>query len=126
MSRAKQYIATGDELPLPEPGPAAYLLEFIGEVGLSREGMGGPVPIGFQELQAWRDLARIGVTPWEIQTMRLFSVKYCDGYYNGKSVGSFAPWDGREVGEEPEVGAKLKEAMETIKRPKRGRRPRAR
>lgn len=32
-------------------------------------GMGGPLPIGWRDLQGWQDVRRVRLTPWEVDTL---------------------------------------------------------
>jgi hypothetical protein len=102
---------------MPDPGPAAYLLEMSNSLGLAREGFHGASPVSYLEMQAWMQMSGLELTVWEAQTLREMSQAYCDALHGGRDKASFPPWDEQEVvNPVDDVKKKVKGALSVLKK----------
>jgi hypothetical protein len=116
-SRIKQILSGGEEPPMPDPGPAAYILNDFATLGFCRESFSGAAPVTYQEILAWSQLTGITLTAWESITLRLVSMAYCDSLHAGRNVSSFAPYEPEKVVNPVEdVKTRMRSAVKTIKK----------
>lgn len=56
---------------MPPPSATAYLWSWFHELSSQRQsGMNGPLPLTYQEIEAWSKLSRIRLAPWEVSVLR--------------------------------------------------------
>ena len=73
---------------LPEPGPLAYLWDWLRQMGVT---VGGH-SLTFSEIKSWSDLTGITPTPDEATALAELSRKWLSEYNRGRDPESFAPW----------------------------------
>ena len=76
VTRREKLLADGADLPALDPGPAAYLLEFLYELGPMHFSSMGEVPIGYEQIDAWERVTGVDLSPWEASTLRKLSIAY--------------------------------------------------
>lgn len=75
-SRREKLLAEGREHPLPDPGPAGYLLRVLFDAGPLQSGGMGAVPLDYVQLHAWQQCHGERLTPWEAELLRMLSCEY--------------------------------------------------
>lgn len=62
----------GKQIIEPEFNPnAGYLLDLFFELSNSRQaGMGGPLPISFLEIDAYKRISDVEIEPWEVKIIK--------------------------------------------------------
>lgn len=74
------------------PVSAAYLLDYLWEVGPVLSSGGYSAPITHEELRAWHANTGITLQPWEFRFMRLLSVDYLAEWHAAEKPERPAPW----------------------------------
>jgi len=91
-SRLDMLEQAGKEPDLPPAGPAAYLLSHLWEAGpVAHTGM-GPLPLSWQDLQSWQQMAGAVLLPWEARTLRRLSSEYLRAMRDGEAHDAPPPW----------------------------------
>lgn len=85
---------------MPEPGPAAYLLEFLWDFGPAEHNGMGAVPVGYAQLQAWQQAMGLRLSPWESATLRHLSCAYCAELATASDPYAAAPGSAHETGQQ--------------------------
>jgi hypothetical protein len=75
-TRREKLLAEGREHPLPDPGPAGYLLCVFFDVGPLQPGGMGAVPLDYVQLHAWQQCHGTRLSPWEAEQLRVLSCEY--------------------------------------------------
>lgn len=75
------------DLDLPDPGPAAYLLDHLMSVGPLAKGE----PLSFSEIAAWRDLTGVVLNPWESEMLKALSAAYGSEFYAAEDPARKSP-----------------------------------
>jgi hypothetical protein len=57
---------------------ATRLLRYLAELGYTRSGGMGPLPLSYEEIAAWARLTRTPLSWWEVTTLRQLSCDYVD------------------------------------------------
>lgn len=91
VTRREKLLADGAELPMLDPGPAAYLLEIFTDLGPVHHTPMGEAPIGYEQLYAWCGVTRSTLSHWEAATLREMSFVYCMGKSEGQDPLAPAP-----------------------------------
>lgn len=92
QSRAETAKAEGTPLNYPPPGDAAYLLDYLFEVGpVGWAGM-GEVPVSHLELQAWQANTGTQLQAWEARALRRLSQAYVNQVVCSREANCPAPW----------------------------------
>lgn len=81
------------------PVDAAYLLDYLFEIGPTMSGVMGSGPITFQELQAWQEQIGVELSPWEVRTLRYLSSEYLTASHEAEKRDCPAPWIPKEMTE---------------------------
>lgn len=76
ITRREKLLADGVDLPVLDPGPAAYLLDYFMELGPMHHSPMGEAPIGYEQIDAWGRVTGISLSPWEAATLRELSCAY--------------------------------------------------
>jgi hypothetical protein len=110
LSRLEQLKALrGDEAYAPEMPPvedAAYLLDYLWQVGPTMAAGMGAGPITHEELQAWQRNAGVELQPWEVRFLRRLSIDYIGEQHRAEKADCPAPWQGEAQRPERELVAK--------------------
>lgn len=61
-------------------------------MGPASSGAGGPEPLTFAEIAAWRQLAGVRLTPWQARALRNLSRDYVAELAAAESPVRLAPW----------------------------------
>jgi len=80
---------------------AAYLLDFLWEIGPTLLAGMGTGPITFGEIRAWTELTGVELDPWEVRFLRRLSHEYLSESHNATKRGAPAPW--RAADAPPEI-----------------------
>lgn len=72
---------------------AEYLLAFFMEVGPSVSTGMGMAPIGFSDIEAWRNLTETNLTPWDALMLRQMSRAYVNQYAESRDPRCPAPYE---------------------------------
>jgi hypothetical protein len=79
----------------PDPGPLAYLGEWLFEVGpVISQGPGQIRPISWTDIKAWSDLSGITPDPNESRAMLDLSRAYLSQHYDSMAPACSPPWLG--------------------------------
>ena len=105
-SRYDEYSAFNSPLADLPPVTATYLLADWQAVGMCSSGMNGPVPLSWQEIQAYSQMTATPFTPWEAETIRTMSRRYCSKFYESRHESTPPPY----VDESPEAMEQRKKA----------------
>lgn len=70
---------------MPDPGRLGFLADWVCEIGPAVQGMAGPSPITFSEIDAWQRLTGTILEFGEAQLLRQLSQAYCSELQAGKS-----------------------------------------
>lgn len=92
MSRLQALHHEGAAVPLPEPGPAAHLLDHLFDAGPVMHGGMGAAPLSYGELHAWSALRGIDLEPWEFKLMRDLSRAYAAESSTADNPSAAPPW----------------------------------
>lgn len=84
ITRRKKLLDDGIDMPELDPGPAAYLLDFLYEIGPMHFTAMGEVPIGYEQIDAWQRVTGSQLSPWEAATLCELSC----AYGNEKALGA--------------------------------------
>jgi hypothetical protein len=106
----------GDDLwepPMPPLDMADYLVGYLFEVGPATSSGNGAVPLSYSEIQAWEQLARVRLAPWEARFLRRLSCEYVSACREAEKWDCPAPWAPEEVAAEQmnAAGEGLREAL---------------
>lgn len=70
----------------------SHLIDSLLEFGPSMPGgMGGPVPVSFQEIDSWAKMTRTYVPGYEALLLRSLSQVYCEQYHKSSDPGCPMP-----------------------------------
>lgn len=78
-TRAQKAEEDGGSIELPEVS-AAYLLQYLQDLGVYGFGAMGPIPLSATEINAWATGSGIALLPWEFEALRLASRAYVSEY----------------------------------------------
>lgn len=82
----------GAWVPLPDLGDARYLWEWLHDLGLSKSGAMGPVPMDWIDLQAWQNGIGHRAQPWELRAMREASRNFVWQQHESEDPQCPPPW----------------------------------
>jgi len=77
---------------MPPLGGAGYLVSHLFEVGPVMAGGFGPVPLSFQELQAYQEATGLELQRWEVLFLRRLSSEYLTASSQAGDLNCPAPW----------------------------------
>lgn len=80
VNRHQHLIATKSPIVLPDIIEARNIHDWILELGMYSNGMNGPIPISYQEIQAWATLTGTQLMPCEVLILRNLSMEFCSQY----------------------------------------------
>lgn len=83
--------ARADELEYP-PCEAAYLVNFLFEVGPVESGGMSPSPLSHREIEAWQRNVGVELNAWEATTLRRLSQEYLGMSSEATSPSCPPPW----------------------------------
>lgn len=95
VPRITSMIAKGQPILLPDI-VAAYLTEWLMEIGPTVAGAMGEAPIGWRDLSAWQENIGIELDPFEARTIRRMSEVYLAQRHDARKPACPAPYTGRE------------------------------
>lgn len=78
--------------PRPRIKSGADLIGHLFEVGPVSPGGMGPVPLTFQEIEAWARMTGVRLTAWEVRTLRSLSREYLAELRAAESPGRIPPY----------------------------------
>ncbi|MDH1700272.1 hypothetical protein [Comamonas terrigena] len=114
------------ELELPELEGECYLLDVLFDVGPCMPSGMGPLPLGYEQLQAWQRQMGVELTPWEARTVQRLSRAYCGELAAAANPDAAAPGSADESPEHAEerrerVAGRLGDSLRMLRdtRPKR-------
>jgi len=67
-------------LQLPEVKTDKHILDWLIELSFCDQGFSGPVPLSYQELDAWARLTNVLLTWEEARYIKMLSQEYCSQY----------------------------------------------
>lgn len=91
-SRMQLMQDLGQDLPIPDPGPAAYLVGYLFEAGPVEQGGKGAVPLTQKELRCLMDNIGIELQPWEVQALRRLSAEYASASHQATAHDAPPPY----------------------------------
>lgn len=71
---------------VPDPEGAQYLLDALFEVGPTKPGEYGEIPIGWTDIAAYKAATGAISERWEMTTLRQMSMSYMRGKQHGEDV----------------------------------------
>jgi hypothetical protein len=77
---------------LPDPGPAAHLIDYLFDMGPVMSGGMGPVPLSHSEIQAWQQNTGVELRAWEASTLRRLSIEYLSTSADARDPSCPAPF----------------------------------
>jgi len=112
-TRAKQAQDKDGELYYPPiPREVAYLLGHLESLGYSEVGMGGPVPLSWQEIAAWSQLQGVELRPWEATVLRSMSEQFVRELSEAESHLRPPPWSPEpEQIDQRELAQRIKDVL---------------
>ena len=92
-SRYEKYSRIGSPLAdLPPVDEAAYLVDYLMEVGPVASGGMAPAAISYSEIAAWAEITSTIISPWDAHMLRYLSRVYVNQYSDSKDIRAQAPW----------------------------------
>jgi hypothetical protein len=91
-SRMQRHQSQGTQPPLPEPGLARHLVDYLLQVGPTGYGAMGPVPLSHSEIAAWQANTGAELTAWEATTLRTLSIDWITSSQAAQAEDCPAPW----------------------------------
>lgn len=97
-ARRKEWVDAGkgkaDDFrsDMPPLDGAAYLIEYLWEVGPVMPGAMSAAPVTHEELRAWAELTGIELRPWEARFVRRLSRDYAAEGQRAVTLGCEPPW----------------------------------
>ena len=79
-------------MDLPEVEHAAYLLQYLYEIGEARSYGQTLAPIDWQEITAWQHATGTALTTWDARMIRHLSTIYVGMYIEAGDPNCPAPW----------------------------------
>mgnify|MGYP003679058543 FL=1 len=65
------------EPPTPFPMLLSHVWSAFISLSTSRgSGMNGPLPIGYGQIKAWKELTETSISPWEIEAIKRLDLEY--------------------------------------------------
>lgn len=93
QSRYEKYSSIDSPLAeLPPVDYAAYLIDYLMEVGPVMSGAMGPTPITFGEIHAWASVTGTIINAWDARMLRYLSRCYVNEFQDAKDRNRPAPW----------------------------------
>lgn len=89
--------------PQMPPNPMPHLTAQLIEIGITQAGGMGPVPLSWQEIEAWRRCTGARLSRWELRLIRSLSVAYIAESRRAESDTCPPPWRGEVTEREREV-----------------------
>ena len=77
---------------MPEVDSMHYILDYLSEAGLYEQGMNGPMPLSWREIQSWSELTGTVIAAWESNMIRELSVVYCNQYHKSSDPNEPPPY----------------------------------
>lgn len=100
-------------LELPDPGEAAYLLDYLNELGMCRPTGQGIVPITDESIEAWMRTRGVPLDPWECSALISMSRAYCGMLRKAERIDCDPPGHDEDRGSVEKQG--IKEALRGAK-----------
>jgi hypothetical protein len=88
----QRHHSQGTQPPLPEPGLARHLVDYLLQVGPTGYGAMGPVPLSHSEIAAWQANTGVDLTAWEATTLRTLSIDWITSSQAAQAEDCPAPW----------------------------------
>lgn len=101
-TRREKLQADGQEHPLPDPGPARYLLDVLFDVGPLQPGGTGAVPLDYVQLLAWQQCHKSQLSSWDFEQLRALSCAYFSEQQRAQDPHASAPGSLQETPEQQE------------------------
>jgi hypothetical protein len=101
---------------MPPAGAAAYLLDYLFEVGPTMAAGAGEAELSHQEIESWARLRRIELTPWEARTLRRLSRDYLAEKHAAEDPRARAPWTSQNPEDLAHVAVDLRGAIAGLTR----------
>lgn len=100
------------DAPLFPRNPAAYLTEWLFEIGPSVAGTMGESPLGYRDFAAWQEISGVALMPWEARILRRLSGDYLGQRHRAEEPACPAPY----AGEIDDIAANRARVSQQIKR----------
>lgn len=81
---------------MPEIDWGQHLLDSLFEFGPASQGMSGPVPVSFQEIDAWARMTNTHIPGYEALQLRTLSMDYCDQHRKAVEPNCAPPGENKE------------------------------
>lgn len=91
-SRVQKMQAQGIVPEMPDPGPAAYLVDWLFDAGPVSPGGMGPGVLAWADMSTWARINGIALQPWEARTLRHLSGAYIAASREGEAHDAPAPY----------------------------------
>lgn len=102
-------------LSLPEVNHGAQILEWLHEVGPVQQGMNGPEPLSWIEINAWKQATGTEITTQELVMLRQLSSAYVQQY--NVSDNPQAPPPNAPRGDKVQVAKSLRAGLRAARKP---------
>lgn len=79
------------EFELPDSDNITHIISMMSELGLASSKGGNISQIDWGDIESWRNVTGIDISPWEAETMRHLSGVYVTQYYSSLDNGCVAP-----------------------------------
>lgn len=107
------------DVPAVPRNPAAYLTDWLFDIGPSVAAGMGEAAISYQDLAAWQTISGIELLPWEARTLRRLSIEYIGERQLAEDLARPAPYSGEadEIAAKRNlIAAQVKAAFSQLKR----------
>lgn len=102
LSRFDQMKRDGIAPQMP-PNPMPNIIARLVEIGMTQAGGMGPAPLSWSEIDAWRRITGIGISPMEGRLLRDLSIAYLGEMGRADSENCPPPWKGEVTSREIEL-----------------------
>jgi hypothetical protein len=121
--RYKKILAEGGDILMPDPGDAAYLLDYWRDAGCAVPGGMSLAALTSEELVAWQNGSHTALSPWEFQTILDMSREYVGFLRTAEDPATASP-HGEHVEQEKRdtVKRNLASAFEMLMQPRNRKR----
>ncbi len=98
-------------IKMPDPGDAAYLIEFLMEIGPVNSGQSGPIPVSWSDINAWQQATGTILTGQELVQIRELSKLYCSQYHDSMDRNCPAPYVDPDAVDHNKLGNHIKKVF---------------
>ena len=112
-SRLEYRQLKGLPISLPKLKNSQHILDHINEVGLSKAGMSGILPVDWSDIESWVKLTHTVLETWEAKLLMTISREYCYQFNSSSAIDCPAPY--KTVITEDEMLAVREKADATIR-----------